>query len=62
LRSNTVVRWEYLPGSTLFVVWQHNRGSYDTQGQFDLNDGLRDLQQLPSANTFLVKFSYWMSL
>jgi hypothetical protein len=62
LRSNTVLRWEYLPGSALFVVWQHNRGSFDHNGAFDLRDGLRDLHELPSANTFLVKVSYWISL
>ena len=25
LRTNSVVRWEYRPGSTLFVVWAHGR-------------------------------------
>ena len=24
--TNTVLRWEYRPGSTLFVVWQHSAG------------------------------------
>jgi hypothetical protein len=62
LRSNTVLRWEFRPGSTVFVVWQHGRGSYDTQGEFNLSNGLRDLQHLPAANTFLVKFTYWFSM
>ena len=26
-RSNVVLRWEWRPGSTLFLVWQMNRGS-----------------------------------
>ena len=62
LRTNAVVRWEYRPGSTLFVVW--------TQGRFDdVNQNLdqswrqdyRDMFALHPNNTFLVKFAYWWS-
>ena len=28
MRGNAVVRWEYRPGSTLFVVWQHGKESF----------------------------------
>ena len=30
LRSNLVFRWEYRPGSTLFVVWNQGRGSFSS--------------------------------
>ncbi|MDH4350426.1 MAG: DUF5916 domain-containing protein, partial [Gemmatimonadota bacterium] len=62
LRSNTVVRWEYRPGSALFVVWQHGRSDFDRTGEFNLSNGVRDLRRLPAANTFLVKLTYWFSL
>ncbi|HSA57812.1 MAG TPA: DUF5916 domain-containing protein [Gemmatimonadaceae bacterium] len=62
-RSNTVIRWEYLPGSTLYLVWQQGREQYDQdRGQFT---GMRDYRNLFGAyprNTFLIKASYWLSL
>jgi len=62
-RSNLVMRWEYRPGSTLFLVWGQGR----EQGNQDLGNfrGWRDYQNLFSAhpaNTFLIKASYWFSL
>jgi len=62
-RSNFVMRWEYRPGSTLFLVWGQGR----EQGNQDLGNfrGFRDYQNLFSAhpaNTFLIKASYWFSL
>ncbi len=32
--SNLVIRWEYSPGSTLFLVWSQTR-SYDTRFRSD---------------------------
>jgi hypothetical protein len=62
-RSNMVVRWEYRPGSTLFVVWGQGRQQDDVDiGRFQ---GMRDYRNLFSAaprNTFLVKASYWLSM
>ena len=59
LRSNSVLRWEFRPGSTLFAVWTHGRDGYD--GQFvdrpwrDEYDGLFALHP---SNTVLVKVAY----
>ena len=62
-RSNTVVRWEYRPGSVLFLVWQQGRGQYDRNlGSFDLGRDYGDLFKSRSDNTFLIKGSYWFSL
>lgn len=62
LRSNTVLRWEYRRGSTLFLVWQHGRsGSSDQPGRFD---GLSEFDQLFSlhpTNTVLLKVAYWLN-
>jgi hypothetical protein len=61
-RSNVVFRWEYLPGSILFVVWSHGRqGAVGQEGTADVAGDLRDLFRLPADNTFLVKASYWLN-
>ena len=62
LRSNLVLRWEYLPGSTLFVVWQHGRAGGSSDPRFRLWDQTRDLFTDSQANTFLVKMNYWLAL
>jgi hypothetical protein len=61
-QSNVVFRWEYRPGSTLFLVWNEGRqGSVPTQGTHDFTGDVRDLMRLHPANTFLVKLSYWLN-
>ena len=57
-----VVRWEYKPGSTLFVVWNEGRQGFSSaQGASDFQGDVRDLMRLHPANTFLVKLSYWLN-
>jgi hypothetical protein len=60
--SNAVLRWEYLPGSTLFLVWQQGRLSNDVNGEFRPARDYRDLFRAYPDNTFLVKASYWFNL
>jgi hypothetical protein len=62
LRSNAVVRWEYRPGSTLFVVWSHGRGDTFADGSFDFRRSVDDLARLPGTNVLLVKLNYWLNL
>lgn len=62
LQSNVVFRWEYSPGSTLFVVWSEGRqGNAPVAGSNGFGDDVRDLFGLHPANTFLVKVSYWLN-
>jgi len=61
LRSNLVVRWEYMRGSTLFLVWNHNRSGYSPNPSFDLFDELDALRGDNQQNTFVVKVAYWWS-
>jgi hypothetical protein len=62
LASNVVFRWEYQPGSTLFLVWNEGRQGYIGQeGDKAFRGDVRDLFSLHPANTFLVKFSYWLN-
>ncbi len=61
-RSNLVFRWEYRPGSTLFLVWQQGRQDYlPGQGTRSFGGDLNDLFGLRADNTFLVKASYWLN-
>lgn len=61
-RSNLVFRWEYRPGSTLFVVWNQGReGSAPHLDGAGLRDEVSDLFALHPSNTFLVKMSYWFT-
>lgn len=61
-QSNVVFRWEYRPGSTLFLVWSEGRqGNATVQGTNDFTGDVRDLMRLHPANTFLVKVSYWLN-
>ena len=62
LQSNLVFRWEYRPGSTLFVVWNEGRqGSRREEGTADFVGDVRELFRLHPANTLLVKVSYWLN-
>jgi hypothetical protein len=58
--SNTVIRWEYRPGSTLFFVWQQGR-TQDAlnRGSFEFDRDARDLFRSHPINTFLVKATYF---
>lgn len=61
-RSNTVLRWEYRPGSTLFAVWQQGRGGFDPVAtRFNFGRDYRDLFDRHASNTFLIKASYWFN-
>lgn len=68
LNLNLVYRWEYRPGSTVYVVWSHGRQSFDQRRRhgdpdaFDtaLRAGLLFDQE--PRNTVLVKMNYWFSL
>ncbi|HXD22531.1 MAG TPA: DUF5916 domain-containing protein, partial [Gemmatimonadaceae bacterium] len=61
-QSNLVFRWEYKPGSTLFVVWNEGRqGSVPLEGTATFTGDVRDLMKLHPANTIIVKMSYWLN-
>jgi Domain of unknown function (DUF1083). len=61
-RSTAVVRWEYRPGSTLFVVWSQGRSHFAPTGNFELGHDTRQLFDAPATNVLLVKLNYWLSL
>jgi hypothetical protein len=60
LRSNAVMRWEYRPGSTLFLVWSQGRTMDGEPGPFDVGGQGRELLRAPGTNVLLVKVSHWL--
>ena len=62
LNSNLVGRWEFRPGSTLYLVWTNSRSAYSTNLNQPIWNSFGDIFKLKSENVFMVKFSYWFSL
>jgi len=60
--SNLVLRWEYSPGSTLFLVWSQGRDGFGDVGEFSFRDDMKDLYSIHPHNVFLVKLSYWWDI
>ena len=60
-RSNAVLRWQYRPGSTLFLVWSQSRDRFDDTGRFALGDDMGDLFGAEGSNVLMLKVSYWLS-
>jgi hypothetical protein len=62
LRTNLVIRWEYRPGSTLFLAWAHGRQASDgTESHLSWGDELGELFGLHPDNTFLLKVAHWLN-
>lgn len=60
--SNLVIRWEYVPGSTVYLVWTQNRSEYQNRGKFNFSNNTNDLFNISPYNVFLVKATYRFSL
>ncbi|HEV8130658.1 MAG TPA: DUF5916 domain-containing protein [Acidobacteriota bacterium] len=58
-RANAVWRWEYRPGSTMYVVWTQSRSDVEDIGKFNLGHSLGRLWSTPADNIFMVKLTYW---
>lgn len=56
--SNLVFRWEYKPGSTMFIVWSQSRNRDDSIGNFGFSQNMKQLFEKRPYNIFLIKFSY----
>ncbi|MFQ6611707.1 MAG: DUF5916 domain-containing protein [Fidelibacterota bacterium] len=60
LVGNAVLRWEFHPGSTLYLVWTRNGNNFDHPGQFKLNRDLGKLLKAKTDNVFEIKITYWI--
>jgi hypothetical protein len=62
LRGTVVLRWEYRPGSMLYLVWTQKRADYGHAGDFELWRDLGDIFRAPGENIFMIKLSYRFEL
>lgn len=61
-RSNLVGRWEFRPGSTLYLVWTNTRSQRTSQYNESVFDSFGGISKVKAQNVFMVKFSYWFSI
>jgi len=64
LRGNVVLRWEYRPGSTLFLVWSQSRSASLDIGDPDFRpfEGVKESFTDEGENVFLIKTNYWLGM
>jgi hypothetical protein len=62
MRGNAVVRWEYLPGSTVFFVWTQSRNDIEENGDLNLHRSVARISAAQPDNIFMVKISYYFSM
>jgi len=62
LRGNAVLRWEYSPGSTFYLVWTQRRADSEYQGDFQFNRSFKRLWTTKADNIFMIKFTYWWNM
>jgi Domain of unknown function (DUF5916)/Carbohydrate family 9 binding domain-like len=62
VRGSAVARWEFRPGSALYIAWNENRSRVAPVGDFRVGRDLRAIPGAPSHDVFLVKVSYWLPL
>jgi hypothetical protein len=59
-RSNIVLRWEFARGSTMYLVWQRNRGEERELGRQVRLSSLGDALGASGSDYLAFKLSYWI--
>jgi len=59
LRLNAIFRWEFRPGSSLFIVWTQQRSDRVPSGDVDFGSGVSRVFTAPADDVLLAKVSYW---
>jgi hypothetical protein len=63
LNSTLLMRWEYSPGSTIYLVWTRSRPEVDYySNRLDFGHDFKRFFNGSSYNVFLVKMSYWLNI
>lgn len=62
IRGNAVLRWEYRPGSTLYLVWTRSSFGYSPDGRFNFGRAFDKMIDTQTDNIFMAKFTYWFSM
>ena len=60
LRGNAVLRWEYTPGSSLFLVWTQQQEQGFGDARFNMAGQVGRAFTDPARHVFLVKVSRWI--
>lgn len=61
LNGTASVRWDWRPGSTMYLVWQQRRASTGTAGDFELTRDAEQLMHADAENTVTFKVNYWLN-
>jgi hypothetical protein len=61
IRANAVFRWEYLPGSTLYFVWTHEKADLESRGDFEFGRDVSRLARVAPDNVYSIKMTYWLN-
>ncbi len=59
LVGSAVLRWEFRPGSTLYLVWTRNGSDDQNPGNFSFNRDMKDMFKADADNVFALKVTYW---
>jgi hypothetical protein len=62
LRGNAVLRWEYRPGSALFLVWTQERTDDELFASPEFRHSFRRLLAAQPDDIFLVKLTYYLGV
>jgi hypothetical protein len=63
LNTMMLLRWEYRPGSTLYLVWTRARDEFDDRANnLDFSRDFKRLFSAGSSDVFLIKMSYWLNM
>lgn len=62
LRGTVVLRWEFKPGSILYLVWTQDRTDEANPGQFRFGRDIKDMFSASGYNVFMIKFTYRFQL
>ena len=60
LVGTAVLRWEFMPGSTLYLVWTRNGWDDQHPGDFQLGRDLSNMFGATADNIFAIKATYWI--
>jgi hypothetical protein len=62
LRGTSVLRWEWRPGSTAYLVWTQTRSDTAPLGDLSFVRDRTALFSAPADNIFVLKISYWLGM
>jgi hypothetical protein len=57
-----VLRWEFIPGSTLYLVWTQDRNASEQVGDLRFGRDVDALFRAKPQNIFLLKVNYWLAM